>query len=510
MATLRLILGDQLNYNHSWFRETNDNITYLMAEMRQETDYVKHHVQKVCAFFLAMRSFADHLKKQGLQVHYYKLDMDENPHKLKTLLEDELKQGSYDRFEYMEPDEFRLDKQLKEICNDLDIDTGMTGTEHFYTERSELSEFFKGKKQLLMENFYRHMRKKHKVLMNNDNPEGGEWNYDQSNRKKWKGEPKIPEPLTFENDPRPIKEMLEKNGVRTIGNLDENNFNWPVNREQTLQLLDHFCDRLLPHFGDYQDAMHTETTYLFHSRLSFSLNSKMINPEEIVNKVEDHYYQNKEEIDISQAEGFIRQILGWREYMRGIYWKEMPGYKSKNALDNHNDLPGFYWTGDTRMKCLQHAIKQSLNNAYAHHIQRLMVTGNFALLMQCEPEAVDEWYLGIYADAIEWVELTNTRGMSQYADGGVIATKPYISSANYINKMGNYCKECHYYHSKKTGERACPFNALYWNFLEQKRERLKNNPRMGMMYSLLDKMDKNQLEAIMKRADKIMKNPDEF
>jgi deoxyribodipyrimidine photolyase-related protein len=229
-----------------------------------------------------------------------------------------------------------------------------------------------------------------------------------------------------------------------------------------------------------------------------------------VDAVVNHYHNHKNDIHISQVEGFVRQILGWREYMRGIYWKEMPQYAQLNELDNHNSLPDFFWTGKTKMNCLQKSITQSLDDAYAHHIQRLMVIGNYALLTQIHPDQVDAWYLGVYIDALEWVEITNTRGMSQFADGGIVATKPYVSSANYINKMGNYCKECHYSHTKKTGEKACPFNALYWNFLDEKKAHFKNNQRMSMMLSLLEKKSNDELNELRERAQQVISHPDGF
>jgi deoxyribodipyrimidine photolyase-related protein len=256
--------------------------------------------------------------------------------------------------------------------------------------------------------------------------------------------------------------------------------------------------------------MHTDEKTLFHSRLSFAMNCKLISSREVVETVESYFYNNQDTIHISQAEGFIRQILGWREYMRGIYWKEMPAYARGNALENKNQLPKFYWTGDTRMNCLRHTINQSLESAYAHHIQRLMITGNFALLAQVHPDEVDQWYLGIYADAIEWVQLPNTRGMSQFADGGIVGTKPYVSSANYIRKMSNYCQECAYNPDEKTGESACPFNALYWNFLDVKKTQLRSNPRMGMMYRLLEKKDKKEMRDLTERAAAIIADPDAF
>jgi deoxyribodipyrimidine photolyase-related protein len=277
-----------------------------------------------------------------------------------------------------------------------------------------------------------------------------------------------------------------------------------------LDQLKYFCEQLLVHFGDFQDAMHTEQDYLFHSRLSFAMNLKIISPKDVVKTVMNYYRKNSDSIHISQVEGFVRQIIGWREYMRGMYWALMPEYKTKNALENHNKLPEFFWTGNTKMNCLKHAINNSLDNGYAHHIQRLMITGNYALLTQTNPDAVDAWYLGVYVDAIEWVQLTNTRGMSQFADGGKIATKPYVSSGAYINKMSNYCKDCHYKHTKKVEEDACPFNSLYWNFLDEKREFLGNNFRMGMMYSVLDKMKTADVNALKKRAQHIIAHQDEY
>ena len=481
-----------------------------MAEMRQETDYVKHHIQKVVGFFLAMRNFAKSLESKGHNVHYITIDEANNPQDLGSILKDHINKNSIDRFEYQWPDEYRLDQQLKTICSELDIPSKAFDSEHFYTCRDELSRFFKGKKQLLMESFYRMMRKKHGILMVNDQPEGGQWNFDQSNRKKWDGSPQIPEELNFNHDVSNLVETIGNAGIVTFGNINPKKFSWPTTREESLKLLDFFCKHLLVHFGDYQDALHTKEKFLFHSRLSFAMNTKLLSPKETVDKVLEYFYEHKKEIHISQVEGFVRQILGWREYMRGIYWREMPNYATCNELENHNPLPGFFWTGDTKMNCLKHAIGQSLDEAYAHHIQRLMIIGNYALLTQTHPNEVDAWYLGVYIDALEWVEITNTRGMSQFADGGLVATKPYVSSANYINKMGNYCKECHYKHSKKVGEQACPFNALYWNFLAEKRSYFKDNPRMGMMLNLLDKKDVNELNELRKRAHEIITHPEQF
>jgi deoxyribodipyrimidine photolyase-related protein len=362
----------------------------------------------------------------------------------------------------------------------------------------------------LMENFYRMMRKKHHVLMQGSQPEGNQWNFDKDNRLKYKGQVPVPNEIEFNQNIEKILIEIEKANISTFGKIDVKKFNWPTSREACLEQLKYFCENLLKYFGDYEDAMHTDEKFLFHSRLSFAMNSKMLSPKEVVETVVDFYHKNEDDITISQVEGFVRQILGWREYVRGIYWKEMPTYSKMNALENHNKLPDFYWTGKTKMNCMQKAISQSLEEAYAHHIQRLMIIGNFSLLTQMHPDEVDAWYLGVYIDAIEWVELPNTRGMSQYADGGILATKPYVSSGSYINKMSNYCSSCHYSVKDKFGDKACPFNTLYWNFLDEKKQYFANNQRMGMMLNMLKKMNPEELAKINEKANHIIENLDEY
>lgn len=359
MKTLRLILGDQLNQKHSWFDQTDKNTVYLMAEMRQETDYVKHHIQKVVAFFSAMRTFKDEMSDKGHQFLYLKLNDTENPQKLNKIIEWAIEKTSADKFEYLLPDEYRLDEQLRSICKSLNIETACEDTEHFYTTRFELKNFFSNRKTLVMESFYRMMRKKHAIMVNNDQPEGGKWNFDQSNRKKWTGKPEIPHERGFRKNVTQIVNELKEAGVNTFGNIDVKNFNWPTSRADGLSVLNYFCKNLLTNFGDYQDAMHTDEKFLFHSRLSFAMNAKLISPKEVIEKVVDFYYEHTDTITISQIEGFVRQILGWREYMRGIYWKEMPSYAKLNELKNQNKLPDFYWTAKTKMNCLKHSIQQS-------------------------------------------------------------------------------------------------------------------------------------------------------
>jgi len=508
--TLRLILGDQLNSNHSWYEEQKEDTWYVMMEMRQETDYVRHHIQKVMAFFSAMRNFSDHLKNQGHQVIYWKLDDDPNTQNLEENLSQLIQQYDISCFEYQLPDEYRLDQQLKEYCQSLSIDSKAYDTEHFLSKRNDLADFFQGKKQYLLETFYRDMRKQYDVLMDGDEPLTGKWNYDAENRKKLPQKHTPVNPKVFDKDLTAIYELIEKCGVATIGTVDPEHFIWPTSREESLELLNFFLEACLPYFGTYQDAMTPEYWALYHSRISFALNSKMLSPLEVIQIAEEYWENHQEDISIAQVEGFIRQILGWREYMRGVYWAHMPGYASKNYFEHQRDLPAFYWTGDTKMACLKHAINQSLEYAYAHHIQRLMVTGNFALLAGVEPSQVDEWYLGIYIDAIEWVEITNTRGMSQFADGGILGTKPYVSSANYIDKMSHYCKSCHYDKKEKTGDKACPFNSLYWHFYDRHEDKLGKNPRIGMMYRTWERMGSDKQKAILDQAESYLEKLEEL
>jgi deoxyribodipyrimidine photolyase-related protein len=510
MKKLRLILGDQLNLQHSWFQESDNNTIYVLAEMRQETDYVKHHIQKIVGFFLSMRNFYKAIQTQGHQAVYFQITDADNPQDLEKIIASCIEKYKIEKFEYQLPDEYRLDQQLKTISSNLKIKSQAFDSEHFYTTRHELSDFFEGKKLLLMENFYRNMRKKHHILMNGSTPLGNQWNFDADNRKKYKGEVPVPSEKNFHANVSEVVAQIKDAGIITFGNIDSHNFSWPTSREQSLEVLDYFCNNLLIHFGDYEDAMHTDEKFLFHSRLSFAMNSKMLSPKEVIETVIAFYQENVSEISISQVEGFVRQILGWREYIRGIYWKEMPDYANMNALKNYNKLPDFFWTGKTKMNCMSHAISQSLDEAYAHHIQRLMVIGNFTLLTQIHPDEVDAWYLGVYIDAIEWVEMPNTRGMSQYADGGIIATKPYVSSGSYINKMSNNCSKCHYNVKEKFGEKACPFNALYWNFLDEKKEYFKGNQRMGMMLNLLNKMNPEEIHKIKSKANTIIEDMDSY
>jgi deoxyribodipyrimidine photolyase-related protein len=504
--TIRLILGDQLNSNHSWFQSVNDSATYVLMEIRTETDYATHHIQKIIGFFAAMQAFATELKANKHRVIYLQLNDQDNLQSFEKNLEFLIAKNKFTHFEYQLPDEFRVDKTLKSFCNSLAIETTAVDTEHFFSSRTELGAFFEGKKTFIMESFYRTMRKKHNVLMEGENPINGQWNFDSENRKKLPKNHKPTAPLVFCNEVSAIANAIRQTNIKTIGNVDVKNFVWPINRAQSMELLDFFIKECLPLFGSYQDSMMLNEWSLYHSRISFSMNLKMISPQEVIEKATLEWRIRPNEIAYNQLEGFVRQIIGWREYMRGIYWLKMPEYASINFFDNQAKLPDWYWTGNTKMNCLKDAIQQTLDYAYAHHIQRLMITGNFALLAGVHPEAVSAWYLGVYIDAIEWVEITNTLGMSQYADGGIVGTKPYVSSASYIDKMSHYCGSCYYKKSVKTGDRACPFNSLYWSFYDKNEGKLGKNPRVGMMYNVWRKMKADDKVALLEQASYYLDN----
>ena len=504
--TLRLILGDQLNSNHSWFKSVDDSVTYVMMEIRTETDYTQHHIQKVVGIFAAMRNFAQQLKSNNHNLIYFHLNDENNLQSFQSNIQSLISKHQFTNFEYQLPDEYRVDEDLKQLCNAISITSISVDSEHFFTTRTELGAFFQGKKTFLMESFYRAMRKKHDVLMEGDQPLTGKWNYDSDNRKKLPKDHKPTSPLVFNNDVSDILIEINKTDIKTIGSIEANNFLWPINREQSLELLDFFATECLPLFGSFQDAMSPNEWSIYHSRISFSMNIKLISPKEVIERVTKEWQKRSNEIEYHQLEGFVRQIIGWREYIRGIYWNEMPSYANLNYFNNLEKLPSWFWTGNTKMNCLKDAINQSLNYGYAHHIQRLMITGNFALLAGVHPNEIDAWYLGIYIDAFEWVQITNTRGMSQFADGGIVGTKPYVSSASYIDKMSNYCGSCYYKKSIKTGDKACPFNSLYWNFYDKNESKLAKNPRIGMMYNVWRKMKPEDKTALLEQADFYLKN----
>jgi deoxyribodipyrimidine photolyase-related protein len=495
--TLRLILGDQLNSNHSWFSTKDDSIVYIMMETQSETSYVKHHIQKITAFFSAMRNFSNECSNIGHNLHYITLDDRDNKQGIAANCEHFITSNNVLHFEYQQPDEWRLQEELRLFCERISITSTMYSTEHFLSDKEDWITVFKGKKTVPMESFYRYMRKKYSILMDGTSPVGGTWNYDHENRKSLPNQDILIPPLEFQHNVSDLVLMLASMGIETIGKINKESLPWPISRKESLELLSYFTTHLLKHFGTYQDAMTEKSIFLFHSRLSFSLNTKLLHPLEVIQAAIDAWKASEESISLSQVEGFIRQILGWREYIRGIYREYMPDYSSLNFFNHQNTLPEWFWTGKTDMNCMSKAINQSLEYAYAHHIQRLMIIGNFALLAGIHPDEVDAWYLGIYIDAIEWVELPNTRGMSQFADGGIVGTKPYISSSSYIHSMSDYCKNCVFDRKKKYGENACPFNSLYWQFYHRNREQLKGNPRVSLMYKVFDSMSSEEKEQIL-------------
>jgi deoxyribodipyrimidine photolyase-related protein len=512
--TLRLILGDQLNSQHSWFRQKDSGIAYLIAELPQEVNYVRHHVQKLCAFLAAMETFASNLAENGHRVIHLTLDDTSDFPALPELLKALCKKYDVCRFEYQLPDEYRLRRQLLNLELTESIHVAAVDTEHFLLPETEFETHVAKGRHNRMEAFYRKMRKRLNLLMDNDQPLGGQWNYDNDNREKLKPAdlPQLPQPLIFNNNVESILQRIDKHDVDCFGER-RSVLLWPVTRTQALELLEFFCDHCLPRFGRFQDAMTCQHEYrwsLYHSRLSFAMNCKLLHPQEVIDTAIGHFEKDDSSVSIAQIEGFVRQIIGWREYVRAVYWVNMPRYAELNELGAHLDLPGYFWDGSTRMKCMQQALEQSLEYSYAHHIQRLMITGNFCLIAGIDPAQVDSWYLGIYLDAIEWVEMPNTRGMSQFADGGLIASKPYSASGNYINKMSDYCKNCHYNVKQKSTDIACPFNSLYWGFMNRHRDKLENNPRIGMVYRNWDRQKPKDREATLARAKWCLQHIDDL
>ena len=495
---LRLILGDQLNPLHSWFREVREDVVYAMFESGEELRYAPHHRQKMLAFLHGIQQFAQHLRHAGHRVEYWTLDDPRQKGSLRANLEalrHELANGNDFVIEYQEPDEFRVDEALRGVGT-------CTSSEHFLSERNGIATHFTGKKTYIMESFYRAMRVRHGVLLDaSGQPEGGTWNFDSDNRASWNPKQLVPAEWRAHHDLREIDARLDRHEIPRWGDSLADDVPWPCDRAESLALLNHFVQHGLPLFGRYQDALAEGQDFLFHSRISFALNTKMLHPREVIHAAESAWRSDPETYPLPAVEGFIRQILGWREYVRGIYWAQMPEYTTLNYFNHHRPLPDWMYTGSTQMRCLQVAVGQSLRTAYAHHIQRLMVVGNFALLAGFDPKELDAWYLGIYIDALEWVELPNTRGMSQFADGGIVGTKPYVSSGAYIHKQGNHCANCAYSVAEKVGPRACPFNALYWHFYARNRPLLERNPRVGMVYRTWDKMKPDHREALLEQAE---------
>ncbi|WP_255572165.1 cryptochrome/photolyase family protein [Celeribacter sp. PS-C1] len=490
-----LILGDQLSSEMSSLKEGDKaRDLVVMAEVAAETDYVAHHPKKIALIFAAMRHFAEELRAAGWQVAYTKLDDEDNTQSLLGEARRRAQGHGADEIVMTEAGEWRLRLEAEESA----IPVRQLPDTRFIATEQEFADWAEGRKALRMEYFYREMRRKTGLLMDGDAPSGGQWNFDHDNRKPASDDLFRIKPLTFKPDEitRKVLDLVEAKFGENFGELRP--FSYAVTRKDAECAQQHFLDHHLQDFGTYQDAMLSNDRVLHHSLLSAYLNIGLLDPLELCRAVEQRYRDGK--VPINSAEGFIRQILGWREYVRGLYFLKGPDYPHQNKLNHQRGLPALYWGAETRMNCLSHAVAQTREDAYAHHIQRLMVTGNFALLAGVNPKEVHEWYLAVYIDAFEWVEAPNTVGMSQFADGGVIASKPYISSGNYIHKMSDYCGDCAYAVTKKTGEGACPFNLLYWHFLDRHRERFKGNPRMGQMYRTWDRMDEDKRQTIRKEA----------
>ncbi|MHA7901186.1 MAG: cryptochrome/photolyase family protein [Henriciella sp.] len=503
MSNLILILGDQLTPTVSSLAAGDpDNDRVLMVEVQEEATYVRHHKKKIAFLFSAMRHFAEELREGGWTVDYVKLDDADNSGSFTGEIERAIQREAPDKILVTEPGEWRVLEAMKSWQDKFELPVEILPDERFIASHKEFEDWADGRKQLRMEYFYRDMRRKTGLLMDGDKPEGGEWNYDQENRKPAKGDLDIPTPLEIEPDEitQDVLKLVASRFDNHFGDLEP--FWFGVTRDEAEAALDHFIDVGLANFGDYQDAMLEGEKFLYHSLLSFYINAGLLDPLDVCRRVEAAYQNG--DAPLNATEGYIRQIIGWREYMRGIYWLKMPDYVDLNFFGNTRDLPDFYWTGETDMACLRAAITQTKEEAYAHHIQRLMVTGNFALIAGIDPKQVHEWYLAVYADAYEWVELPNTLGMSQFGDGGLLGSKPYASSGNYINKMSDHCKGCAYSVSKKTGEGACPFNPLYWHFLDRNRDKLEGNPRMAQMYRTWDRMDDDRKAEYLDSAEKVL------
>ncbi len=506
-SCLRLLLGDQLNPQHPWFAQHRDDVVYVLMEIRQETDYVLHHAQKILAIFAAMRRFAGQLREAGHRVCYLAIDDPANRQSLPDNLTQLLRRYAAIELEYQAPDEWRLDQQLRGYAAQQAVAVRCVDSAHFLTTREEVAGFFGNRPKWTMEAFYRYMRQRHGVLLEPDGgPFGGRWNFDSENRKPWRGDPREPPDLRPRHDLSALWQTITRAGVASFGDPQADALRWPLDRNEALQQLDAFIEYGLAPFGDYQDAVSAQSSRLFHSLLSFALNVKMLSPWEVIARAEQALHDGR--APLASVEGFIRQILGWREYVRGVYWAQMPRYEHSNAFGHDRPLPEWFWTGNTRMACIRAAIGRSLANAHAHHIERLMVIGNFALLAGLDPHALHQWYLGVYIDAFEWVELPNTVGMSQFADGGLLATKPYISAAAYLHRMGDHCGRCAYRQDQPTGPRACPFNALYWDFLARNAGALSGNPRLEMPYRQLARMPASRRDALAQQADALRRNLD--
>jgi len=504
MRNLVLILGDQLNLDSAvWDAFDAQQDVVWMAEVAAESEHVWSHQARIALFLSAMRHFRDRLRKRRITVDYRELDDSENQGDFARELTAAVRRLRPQNLVLVQPGEYRVQELFTETARKLRVPLEVRPDRHFFCTPEEFAEHARGRKQLRLEFFYREMRKRYDILMEGGQPCGGEWNYDESNRGSFSkaGPGRIPSPQSFKPDPltRQVLQLVQRRFAKHPGQLTH--FDWPVTTEQAEQALEDFIEHRLVHFGEYQDAMWTDQPFLYHSRLAAAMNLKLLDPRRVVEATEQAYRTGR--VPLNAAEGFIRQILGWREYVRGIYWLYMPNYLQRNELQATQPLPDFYWTGLTEIRCLQQTIQQTLEYGYAHHIQRLMITGLYALLLGVRPEAVHEWYLAVYVDAVEWVELPNTLGMSQFADGGIMASKPYAATGKYIDRMSNYCRDCPFDPALATGPKACPFTTLYWDFLMRHEKLLAKNQRMSLQVKNLAKKSASELAAIRSQAEQI-------
>lgn len=498
---LVIVLGDQLNTDASALADFDAAQDLVwMAEVAQESEHVWSSQQRIAVFLSAMRHFAESLRERGWPLHYTHLTDAGNQGTLAAQLGQAIKTLKPQKLILTAPGDWRVLQSLRAVAQAHGLPLELRDDNHFFTTVREFAAHAKGRKQLRMEYWYREQRKRHGILMEGDQPAGGQWNFDADNREAFgkTGPQNLPPPTRFEPDAitKKVIEDVRQRFAQHPGQL--NRFGWPVTRAQALQALQAFIAERLPLFGRYEDAMWTHEPWLYHSHLSCALNLKLLNPREVVQAAEEAWRQGQ--APLASVEGFIRQILGWREYVRGIYWTQMPSYLERNALNAQEPLPAWYWSGQTDMACLKDAIHQTLEHGYAHHIQRLMVTGLYALLLGVKPQALHEWYLSVYVDAVEWVELPNTLGMSQFGDGGLLGSKPYAASGKYIQRMSNHCSGCRYNPAQSTGETACPFTTLYWDFLNRHETLLRQNPRMAMQLKNLDRLSVEAREAIASHA----------
>ncbi len=500
MRHLVIVLGDQLNLDSHAFDEFDrEQDVVWMAERRGESTHVWSHKTRSALFLSAMRHFAEALRDADLPLLYTRLD-DAGPDDLLALLDETVAQRQPKRLVAVRPGEHRLREGLRAIAARHGIDYVERPDNHFMVSTEDFATWAKGKSQWRMETFYRWMRVRHGVLLENGKPVGGRWNFDHDNRGAFgrAGPGWLPAPQRFEPDAVTRETIAEVNAAFPEHPGDPSTFDWPVTRADALAALDDFLNHRLVAFGQWQDAMWAGEPWLYHARLSSSMNLKLLSPAEVIRAVLDRYDAGK--VPLASAEGFIRQILGWREFVRGVYWLSPSRLLSGNALKADGVLPSWYWTGETPMRCLAETIGQTLRFGYAHHIQRLMVTGNFALLLGVEPRLVHEWYLAVYVDAVEWVEAPNTLGMSQFADGGRMVSKPYVASGRYIQRMSNYCDGCRFRPGDALGDSACPFTTLYWDFLARHEERFRHHPRAAMQWRSLDRLSPETLTAIRAKA----------